>query len=74
MGTAGRWYCPECGATYTKLFDGAQVCTACGHLGLRGYDNARPRLVACPVEGCEKTVWDDGGVNPGRLQHAWRHA
>lgn len=70
---SGGWYCSRCGATTKRLPVGAVTCARCGALGLRGYDNARPVRVPCPVGACAEKVWDDG-VNPLVAQHQWaRH-
>ena len=69
----GGFYCPRCGVTRKQLPVGVVSCHACGSYGLRGYDNAKPKRKPCPIDGCARVVWDDGGVTPGTLQHKWEH-
>lgn len=69
----GGYYCSKCGWATRNLPELTVVCRSCGAIGLRGFDNEEPVAVPCPVEGCTRNVWDDGGVNPGELQHKWTH-
>ncbi len=80
---SGGWYCTNCGTLYRTLCprsrtgrsprpgSGIISCPRCGHLGLRGYERT-PRRVFCPVEDCDFTGWDDGGVNDDLGRHERR--
>lgn len=67
----GGWYCSGCGALYKTLGYGAIHCQVCGKLGLRGFDR-KPQRVTCPVDTCDFTGWDDGGVNDDLPAHLRR--
>lgn len=66
------FYCQFCGEVQ-PLPNGVVTCRMCGGAGLHGFDNRKPVRAECPVEDCKEFVWDDGGVNPGELQHRYKH-
>lgn len=64
----GGWYCDDCGVLALGLPSGMVNCRSCGGIGLRGYDNARPRRLTCPDHPTWRG-WDDGGVNDDIGRH-----